>query len=101
FGGIVGFLIQRGRSVSAQVPSLMLITVLLPAGFMTTETAIPAPPPAYTVTTEIRIEASPSKVWRNLIAFPDLPESDAWLFRSGVSRRLLTTLRPKRFVPCT
>lgn len=91
-GGTVGFLIQRGRSLSTEMPSLILMAVVMPAGFMGIETVLQPVPVSYTVTTTIRIEASASEVWKNLVSFPDLPRSDSWLFRAGVSHPINATI---------
>jgi hypothetical protein len=91
-GGIVGFFIQRSRSVPANLPSFMLVAVFVPAGLMTIDTIHPETPELYSVASAIRIEASAPKIWQNLIAFPDLPEPEPWLFRIGVSHPIHATI---------
>lgn len=91
-GGIVGYFIQRRRDLSARAPSLTMLMVLLPMGFMTIETTVSVEPELSIVTTTTRIQASPSEVWPHLIAFPDLPESRFWLFRAGVAHPIRATI---------
>ena len=91
-GGIVGFFIQRRRYLSPAAPSVMMLTVFLPIGFMTMEATIPMEPALYTVTTKTRIEATPAAVWPHLIAFPDLPAPKFWLFRAGVAHPIRATI---------
>jgi uncharacterized membrane protein YhaH (DUF805 family) len=91
-GGIIGYLIQRGRLPQTQTTSFMLMAVLLPAGFIGVEGAAPATPKVYDVSTTITINAPASKIWNNLIAFPDLPDPKLLLFQAGVSHPIRATI---------
>ena len=91
-GGIIGYLIQRGRIVQPQTTSLMLVAVLFPAGFIGVESVAPVTAPLYEVATSITIKAPPSRIWENLIAFPDLPTPNQWLFQAGVSHPIHATI---------
>ena len=84
-GGLFGFLLQRGRTMVPQGSMMILLAVMPPAvtGVEKTQTFAPL---LNTIETTIRIHAPAEKVWRNLIAFDDLPRSDEWLFRLGVSQ---------------
>jgi hypothetical protein len=84
-GGVFGFLLQRGKTVAPQ-GSMMVLLVLVPVTVTGLERLDPPEPPDITVQTAIRIHAPTDKVWRNLIAFSDIPESGDWLFRLGVSQ---------------
>lgn len=44
-----------------------------------------ATPPTYKVTTSIEINAPPERVWKNVVAFPDLAAPREWYFRAGLS----------------
>jgi hypothetical protein len=92
-GGIIGYLIQRGRIVQPQTTSLMLVAVLFPAGLIGVETVAPESPLLYDVATSITINAPPSRIWENLIAFPDLPHPDLLLFKAGVSHPIRANIR--------
>jgi uncharacterized membrane protein YhaH (DUF805 family) len=91
-GGTVGFLIQRARPMQAQTNSFLLIIAIAPAGFMGIEGFAPATPALNTVETTIRINAPASTIWKNLVAFPDLPVSDRLLFRAGVAHPIHATI---------
>ena len=45
-------------------------------------------PPSHDVVTVVEVEAPPVVVWRHVVAFPDLPEPDEWIFRAGVAAPL-------------
>jgi hypothetical protein len=64
---------------------MMLVMMLVPFGVMSAEKARPAEPPRISIQTSIQIDAPPMKVWKNLIAFPDIEEPPASLFRLGLS----------------
>jgi hypothetical protein len=89
-GGAFGYLLQRNRR-SATQPSLMCLLAILPLTVTGLEKVRQAEPPVTVVQTTIRIHAPADKVWRNLVAFSDIPPSHALLFRLGVSQ-------PKRAV---
>jgi len=48
---------------------------------------INATPPLYSVTTGMVVNAAPERVWKNVIAFPDITDQRDWFFRnrSGLS----------------
>ena len=91
-GGLIGFLIQRGKSISAEAPSMMLLAVFFPLSLMGFEKLSSPEASLHTVTTTVRIEAPAGKIWTNLISFPDLPASKEWLFRLGVSHPIRATI---------
>jgi hypothetical protein len=43
------------------------------------------PPPTYTITSVVEIEAPPERVWADVVSFPRLPPPTEWLFRIGVA----------------
>jgi hypothetical protein len=90
-GGIFGFLLQRRRNPLVH-SSMMFALAALPLTVTGFEKVQPPAPPVTTVETSIRIHAPAEMVWRNLIAFSDIPESGDWLFRLGVSEPLRAEL---------
>ncbi len=44
-----------------------------------------ARPLVYKVTTRTIINAGPARVWENVVAFPDIPDTGAWLSRTGIA----------------
>ncbi len=84
-GGVFGFLLQRGKHVVPQ-GSMMCILAILPLTLTGFEKVNEFDPPVTTVETSIQIHAPAQTVWRNLVAFSDIPPSTDWLFRLGVSQ---------------
>jgi uncharacterized membrane protein YhaH (DUF805 family) len=84
-GGLVGFAIQARPWASFHTPTLLLaLTLTLPA-LLAAESAGGREPALLEVCTAVEIDAPPERVWRNVVAFPPLPEPDDWLFRAGVA----------------
>jgi|SRR5579862_3045133 len=83
-GGLFGYLIRANRMVPQS--SMMLLLAVLPLSVTGIEKAKSAEPPVDSVQTAIVIHAPAEKVWKNLIAFSDIPESGEWPFRMGVSQ---------------
>src|SRR4029453_13340100 len=79
-GGLFGFLLQRNKHVVPQ-GSMMCVLAILPLTLTGLEKVKAINPPVSIVETSIRIHAPADKVWRNLVAFSDIPPSTEWLFR--------------------
>ena len=47
-----------------------------------------APNPTFAVRTAIDIQAAPEIVWQTVIAFPEITDTPAWFFRSGIAAPL-------------
>jgi hypothetical protein len=84
-GGVFGYLFQRGRGFASQ-GSMMCLLGIFPLTITGIERVKPLEPTLSVVNTTMRINAPPDKVWRNLIAFSDIPPSTDWMFRLGVSQ---------------
>jgi hypothetical protein len=84
-GGLFAFLLQRSKHVVSQ-GSMMCVLAVLPLTLTGVEKINDVDPPVRTVETNIRIHAPADKVWRNLVAFSDIPLSDEWLFRLGIAQ---------------
>jgi hypothetical protein len=68
-----------------QTPKLLgCITILIPSVMLAEAASHPASP-LYAVTSSVRINAPPERVWPNLIKFPDLPPPYEPLFKVGVA----------------
>jgi hypothetical protein len=80
-GGLLGrriALAQPGSMGQAalSVIALPLSSFALPGG---------SPPALREVSSSIEISATPEVVWRNVIAFPPIPEPEAFLFKAGIA----------------
>jgi uncharacterized membrane protein YhaH (DUF805 family) len=73
------------------VANAMLGVVLLPLS--ATLDATRAPTPLREVQSSIVIAASPEVVWRNVIAFPPLPEPSELVFRAGIAYPMRAEIR--------
>ena len=84
-GGMVGYVIQRrdgaGREAAQVYPALVVALPLL----LVAENASKPPAPVFEVRTSIEIQAAPTAVWKQVIAFSELPEPTEWLFRLGIA----------------
>lgn len=66
----------------------MVALILLPTVgplIAAAEKATKAEDPLHQVVTMVEIDAPPQAVWRNVIAFPELPAPEEWLFRLGIA----------------
>ena len=84
-GGLVGYLIQRrggaGREATQVYPALVVALPLL----LVAENASQPTAPVFEVRTSIEIQAPPAAVWKQVVAFSELPEPQEWLFRLGIA----------------
>jgi hypothetical protein len=78
-GGAIAYRLQHGFSDTTSV-SMMLLLPIVTAGLDLT-----AKPQLFEVRTAIEIAAAPEKVWKHVIAFPNLPEPTEWYFRAGIA----------------
>src|SRR6266487_3054859 len=71
-GALVGHVVQssRWRRTPAQLFCVPILAVPLMVG---TETLRPGPPPLLKAVSAIEVDAPPEEVWRNVVAFADLP----------------------------
>jgi len=84
-GGSIGYLVQLRPRAQRQVPAALMLLILLLPALMGAEYVDPPSPPVFEVRTSIEIGAPPQAVWRQLIAFADLPAPEEWIFRIGVA----------------
>jgi hypothetical protein len=84
-GAFFGHCLQRNsRSASSDMAVLVVLLLASPT-LMGLEAALPQRAPLYAVRTSVVVDAPPAAVWRNVIAFPDLPLPTEVLFRAGVA----------------
>jgi Polyketide cyclase / dehydrase and lipid transport len=84
-GGVVGYAIQlRPWSLEHNPLVLIVLVVTLPS-LMAAESAASVEPEVFQVCSVVEIDAPPDRVWEKVISFPELPEPDDWVFRTGVA----------------
>jgi len=84
FGGICGYLAQR-RGDLRHSPALLCIAIVFTPGAQLIEHIIAPPPQTFVVRSAIDINAAPEKVWKQVIAFSEIPAPQEWIFRAGVA----------------
>jgi hypothetical protein len=51
-----------------------------------------AKPPVYSVTTSIVVNANPERVWKNVVAFPDIAAQPDWVLGTGLAYPIRTRI---------
>jgi uncharacterized membrane protein YhaH (DUF805 family) len=84
-GGSFGYLLQPRRWLNEGTPALLsLLLVFVPSVQWIEHTAAPVPP-VYMVRSALDINAPPETVWRQVVAFTEIPPPKEWLFRAGIA----------------
>jgi hypothetical protein len=84
-GAAVGYSLQKGLANQGGALQIIAILILFMPLFMGAERIARPPAPIFAVTTVIEINASPQRVWNNVIAFSEIPPPTEWIFRAGVA----------------
>jgi uncharacterized membrane protein YhaH (DUF805 family) len=84
-GALFGYALQSRGSGGRLDAGMLILLALLPPTIMGAEAAAPRDASVYAVRSEIVINASPMKVWRSVISFPDLPPPTEPEFRLGIA----------------
>lgn len=83
-GHIIGYEIIKRKVINSSITTILLvISVPLVMGFE--YKAKPKNEEVKAIVTSIIIKASPEKVWKNVIVFPQLKEPDELLFKAGIA----------------
>src|SRR5579864_3361675 len=85
FGGACGFLVQRRRWSQTGAPAFLSVVLLFVPGVQWSEHAVSTSNPTYMVRSAVDIDAPPEKVWKQVIAFSEIPPPTEWIFRAGVA----------------
>jgi uncharacterized membrane protein YhaH (DUF805 family) len=84
-GGAFGYLVQDRRWARQHRPAFLAVIFLFSPSVQWLEHLIAAKPPIYEVRTAIDIQASPEQVWKQVVAFTEIPPPKEWMFRAGVA----------------
>lgn len=84
-GGALGYVIQARHWRPKQAPAMFSILILLVPASFGVEGAAALHPPVYEVHTAIEVNAPPEKVWKQVVAFAEIPPPKELLFRAGVA----------------
>ena len=85
FGGALGYAVQRSFWWKAESPRLMCSVLVLVPLAMGLEHALPPALPLLAVRTAVVVNAPPEDVWRNVVAFSELPPPTELMFKLGVA----------------
>jgi hypothetical protein len=84
-GGIVAWSIQSRISAGRHATEILSLLLLLAPAVMATEHLVKPAPPIYAVRSSIEIDAPPEAVWKQVVAFTQIPEPHELLFRAGIA----------------
>jgi len=84
-GGVLGYAVQKSFWWRDRSPNVCCSVVLLLPLAMGMEHTIPPKLPLLSVKSSVIINAPPEKVWRNVVAFTQLPPPKEWIFKCGVA----------------
>lgn len=84
-GAAVGYSLQRGPLRSGGAAGLIALLLAMTPLFLGAERIAHPPAPVFAAVTFCDIDASPDRVWKNVIAFSEIPPPTDWMFRAGVA----------------
>jgi hypothetical protein len=85
FGGACGYLVQRRRWSQTGAPAFLSVVLLFVPGVQWTEHAVSISDPTFVVRSAVDINAPPEEVWKQVVAFSEIPPPTEWIFRAGVA----------------
>jgi hypothetical protein len=84
-GGGCSYLVQRGRRFNTSSPAFLSVLLILVPSVQWTEHVVATSPPVFCVRSAIEVQAPPEKVWRQVVAFTEIPPPAEWVFRAGIA----------------
>lgn len=84
FGALLGYGIRDAATDYDTSKIFPAILLLMPA-VLGVEKAAPATAQTFAVRTTIEVDAPPQEVWKNVVAFAQIPEPEEWYFRAGIA----------------
>lgn len=84
-GGYVGYEVQMHARDRRELAVIVIALVVGLPILMGAEASVLPEAPMFAVTSELEVDAPPSKVWKHVISFPELAEPDQWAFKAGVA----------------
>jgi hypothetical protein len=85
FGGVCGYFVQRRSQLRGSMPVSFLLLLIFVPGVQWAEHAAAVPPPTFEVHSSIVVNASPERVWQQVVAFSEIGPPTEWFFRAGVA----------------
>jgi len=84
-GGTFGYLVQRRRWPQEGTPAFLSVLLIFVPGVQWMEHAAAPVPSVYVVRSTIDIQAPPEKVWKQVVAFTEIPPPRELMFRAGIA----------------
>jgi hypothetical protein len=85
FGGVLAHQVLRRRWFQRDAPVLLSVVLVFAPGVEWVEHIVARPSPTYEVRSAIEIHASPEEVWKQVVAFSEIPPPAEWMFRAGIA----------------
>jgi hypothetical protein len=93
FGGACGYRIQRERWLHQGTPAFLSLLLITVPGIQWTEHKIAPQPKTFIVRSAIDVNAPPEKVWKQVVAFTEIPPPKELLFRAGIAYPIRAEIR--------
>jgi hypothetical protein len=85
FGGACGYLAQKRRWIHESTPAFLSLLLIFVPGVQWAEHAASVPPPTFEVRSSIDVNATPERVWHQVVTFSEISPPTEWIFRAGVA----------------
>jgi hypothetical protein len=92
-GGACGYAVQRRRWFQTDAPVALSLLLLFAPGVEWAEHVAVRPNPIFAVHTAIDIQAPPERVWKEVVAFSEIPPPTEWMFRAGIAYPIRAEMR--------
>lgn len=94
FGFLIGFYFSKSN-LKRQTPTAIILLVLSSPSLMAFEDTLKETDDLRSVVTTIEINATPDKVWENVVSFPQLKAPTEFIFKAGIAYPINATIKGK------
>jgi hypothetical protein len=84
-GGACGYLVQRWQWSQTGTPAFFSLLLVFSPVIQVAEHVAVRPTPVYVVHSYLDINAPPEAVWKQVVAFTEIPPPNEWIFRFGIA----------------
>lgn len=91
FGFLIGFYFSNS-TFKGQTPTAIVLLLISSPAFMAFEDTINEIDDLRSVVTTIEINATPDKVWKNVVSFPQLKDPTEFIFKTGIAYPINATI---------
>lgn len=84
-GGTLGYSIQAGYWKAKDAPAVLSMVLLFAPSFIGVERIANLKPETFVVKSAIEINAPPEAVWKEVVAFREIPPPKEMIFRAGIA----------------